>query len=58
MFVNEDDFLLQKDDVPRLRRLLGDRLTVFPRGGHLGNLGDPKVQDAIMQSLADLKNPN
>jgi hypothetical protein len=26
----------------------------FPRGGHLGNLGEPEVQRAIMDSVRDL----
>lgn len=35
---NADDIILGPGDLGFLRRALGDRLTVFPRGGHCGNL--------------------
>jgi len=35
---NADDFILGAGDLGFLRRTLGDRLTVYPRGGHCGNL--------------------
>ena len=38
MIHNADDFLLRGgDDVDYLEQLLGNRLHMFPRGGHLGN---------------------
>jgi hypothetical protein len=36
----------------------GERVAFFPTGGHLGNLHQPEVQRAIMDSLADLLPPS
>ncbi len=54
VFTNSTDFLLGPHDIERLRELIGDRLTVFPGGGHVGNLYKPDVQEKIMQSIAEL----
>lgn len=35
---NEDDFILDADEVEYLRRVFGDRATLYPTGGHCGNL--------------------
>ncbi|MFC3609318.1 serine/threonine protein kinase [Stutzerimonas tarimensis] len=35
---NADDFILGPGDLGFLRRTMGDRLTLYPRGGHCGNL--------------------
>ncbi|HPA69719.1 MAG TPA: alpha/beta fold hydrolase [Methanoregulaceae archaeon] len=35
---NDDDFILASGEIDYLRQLLEERLTVYPRGGHLGNL--------------------
>lgn len=37
-FVNADDLIHSPGELHFLRRVLGDRLTVYPRGGHLGNI--------------------
>lgn len=56
VIVNENDFLLRPQDISWLRSIFtNSRLTVFPDGGHLGNIGDPKVQQAIMKCLDGLK---
>jgi hypothetical protein len=55
VFVNRDDFLLSPQDIPWLQATLGDRLTVFPSGGHLGNLHERNVQDAVSAALAGLR---
>ena len=53
---NQNDFLLTGEDLTWLRATFGpDRLTVFPQGGHLGNLNNPTVQKAILGALAGLK---
>ncbi len=58
VLVNENDFLLATEDLAWLRRQFGpDRLKTFPRGGHLGNLGDPAVRAAIIAMLSGLENP-
>ncbi|OPY81226.1 MAG: Alpha/beta hydrolase family protein [Syntrophorhabdus sp. PtaU1.Bin153] len=35
---NADDFILAPGELDYLRELFGERLKVYPRGGHLGNL--------------------
>jgi hypothetical protein len=35
---NADDVILGAGDIGFLRRTFGDRLTLYPRGGHCGNL--------------------
>lgn len=55
IIVNENDFLLQPKDVAWLRSTFSkSQLTVFPQGGHLGNLEDPAVQKAIAESMTGL----
>jgi ABC-type transporter lipoprotein component MlaA len=51
VLTNQDDFLLAPDDLAWLRDTLGERVRVFPAGGHLGNLWMPEVQDAIIDAL-------
>lgn len=38
VMTNADDIILGRGDLSFLRETLGDRLTVYPHGGHLGNL--------------------
>jgi len=52
VLTNADDFLLAPDDIAWLEQTLGARVTVFPQGGHLGNLWMPEVQEAILRALA------
>lgn len=55
IFTNDNDFLLDKTDIAWLQDVLGpERVGVFARGGHLGNLHDPEVQRLILLSLEDL----
>jgi hypothetical protein len=55
VFANRNDFLTSSDDVAWLTQLVGpERVAFFPTGGHLGNLHEPEVQRAIMDSLVDL----
>ena len=55
VFLNDNDFITRDEDVAWLREWVGDeRVSLFPTGGHLGNLHTPEVQGAIMDSLADL----
>lgn len=51
---NDDDFLLREGDVGWLEETFGGRLTVFPEGGHLGNLHEPGVQAGIMAMFEGL----
>jgi pimeloyl-ACP methyl ester carboxylesterase len=38
VMTNENDFILTKAELDYLRQLFGDRVKIYPRGGHLGNL--------------------
>jgi pimeloyl-ACP methyl ester carboxylesterase len=38
VLANANDFLLTPGELDYLRELFGDRIKVYPRGGHLGNL--------------------
>jgi pimeloyl-ACP methyl ester carboxylesterase len=56
LIVNRDDFLLPDEDLAWLKTIFTeDQLTVFERGGHLGNLSHPAVQKAILDALEGLK---
>ncbi|MBT8767510.1 alpha/beta fold hydrolase family protein [Metapseudomonas boanensis] len=46
---NADDLILGPGDLGYLRRTLGDRLTVFPHGGHCGNLNYRVNGDAMLE---------
>jgi ABC-type transporter lipoprotein component MlaA len=50
---NADDFILGDAGLTWLRRHLGDRATVFPGGGHMGNIFMPEVHTAILAALGD-----
>lgn len=54
VFLNTNDFILRDSDVGELKALLGERVTVFSGGGHLGNLYRPDIQRQIMAPLAEL----
>lgn len=49
VFTNENDFLLRPEDHAWLRAHLGDRVHVFPAGGHLGNLHRQEIEDVILR---------
>ncbi len=54
VLVNRNDFLLAEEDLAWLQATFApDRLTVFEKGGHLGNLFNPSVQAAIIEALRD-----
>ncbi len=58
VIVNENDFLLADEDLAWLRATFApEQLTVFNRGGHLGNLTNPTVQKTILRALANLNPP-
>ncbi|AZZ36307.1 hypothetical protein CIK05_05725 [Bdellovibrio sp. qaytius] len=41
VFTNADDFLLKPTDLTLLRENFGDRLVIYPYGGHMGNIVVP-----------------
>jgi len=55
IIVNQNDFLLADEDLAWLHATFApDQLTVFPQGGHLGNLFNPAVQKTILGALSGL----
>lgn len=52
---NQNDILNAAEDVQWLENTFGERLTLFPHGGHLGNLGDTVVQWSILNALTGLE---
>jgi ABC-type transporter lipoprotein component MlaA/pimeloyl-ACP methyl ester carboxylesterase len=58
VIVNENDFLLEDEDLAWLHTTFGpEQLTVFNKGGHLGNLANPTVQKAILAALTPMRPP-
>jgi len=58
VIVNENDFLLTDEDLAWLRATFTrQQLTVFKRGGHLGNLTNLTVQKSILAALTPMQPP-
>jgi pimeloyl-ACP methyl ester carboxylesterase len=58
VIVNQNDFLLTDDDLAWLHATFDpDKLVVFDKGGHLGNLANPTVQKAILAALTPMRPP-
>jgi ABC-type transporter lipoprotein component MlaA/pimeloyl-ACP methyl ester carboxylesterase len=56
VITNRNDFLLTSEDNAWLQSTLGSaRLKTFPNGGHLGNLANRPVQNALTDALIGLK---
>jgi ABC-type transporter lipoprotein component MlaA len=56
LIVNQNDILLAEEDLEWLKTVIGlERLTIFEKGGHLGNLAHPAVQRAIIGALEGLR---
>lgn len=56
LILNQDDFLLPSEDLQWLQATLPtNAITLFPEGGHLGNLANPVVKKAIVRALDGLK---
>ena len=55
LIVNRNDILLAEEDLQWLEAVIGpERLKIFEKGGHLGNLAHPAVQAAILKALEAL----
>ena len=58
VIVNQNDFLLEDEDLAWLHATFTpDQLTVFNKGGHLGNLANPTVQKSILAALTPMLPP-
>ena len=53
--VNQNDFLLDEADLAWLRATFKEELTSFEKGGHLGNLSNDAVQEAILNALTPIR---
>ncbi|MGX2040030.1 alpha/beta hydrolase family protein [Methylocaldum sp. MU1018] len=51
---NADDFLVSEKDLIFAERIFGDRVTIYPYGGHLGNLWYPRNRQDILTILEPL----
>jgi ABC-type transporter lipoprotein component MlaA/pimeloyl-ACP methyl ester carboxylesterase len=52
VIINQNDFLLAPEDLEWLQSSFSDgRLKVFDHGGHLGNMTEPAVEEAIVRAL-------
>jgi hypothetical protein len=49
---NVDDFLARPQDIEALRAWLGDRLYLYPRGGHIGNLWLDRNKEDLRRIMA------
>ena len=59
VIVNQNDFLLTDADLAWLHATFAtNQLTVFPTGGHLGNLFNPEVQKSILAALTPMRPPD
>lgn len=48
---NADDPLTNRQSLLELKRALGDQVTLYPSGGHLGNLWYPDNKDMVLRIL-------
>jgi pimeloyl-ACP methyl ester carboxylesterase len=58
---NTDDFLTDTKSIEQLKQALGDRVVLYPYGGHLGNLWYPQnKKDAlrILKSVPEVRVEN
>ncbi len=51
IFTSKNDFILDARDLAWLEDVFAGRITVFPEGGHLGNMFMLSVQESFMQAL-------
>ena len=51
VFHNADDFLVRPEDIAYLQSTLTNRLTLFPHGGHMGNIWYPANQQMLAKAL-------
>lgn len=52
---NADDFIVNEMQLRYLQGVFGPRMTLYPRGGHLGNIWFPENRDAILAAFDVLR---
>jgi pimeloyl-ACP methyl ester carboxylesterase len=55
LFHNQDDFIVSEEQLGFLRSVMGERMRLYSRGGHLGNLWYPQNLEAILDYFASLE---
>ena len=50
---NEDDFILQNNDANLLEDTFGNRLRLYPSGGHMGNMWVSDNQETVKNWLLE-----
>jgi pimeloyl-ACP methyl ester carboxylesterase len=48
---NEDDFIINAEDISFLKNTFGSRLTLYPKGGHVGNLWYKENLEKILSTF-------
>jgi hypothetical protein len=51
---NTDDFLVSPAQLAFLRQTFGSRFTLYPRGGHVGNIWYPDNREAILATFSSM----
>lgn len=46
---NADDFIARRASIEELKDALGDQVTLYPYGGHLGNLWYPENKEYVLR---------
>ena len=56
LITNKDDFILSPKDISWMSSTFGNsRMTLFPTGGHVGNITAPHIKKSILSALEGLK---
>lgn len=48
---NADDFIADRKSIEELKEALGDHVTLYPYGGHLGNLWYPENKESVLRQF-------
>jgi hypothetical protein len=56
MIHNLDDFLNDPAEIRAFAKGMGSRATLYPTGGHVGNLWEPNVSAHLTSAMSDLLN--
>lgn len=54
VFTNAKDWLQSDEDRAWQSMIFGDRITIWPSGGHLGNAPKPEAHRLVLEGLAEL----
>jgi hypothetical protein len=54
VFTNEKDWLQTDEDRAWERSVFGDRITILPEGGHMGNTGTPEARKTAVSTISSM----